>query len=85
MASRDNLSELCVRTRGLCSKYSKRVPQHMPFVPKPQEVIHVQPDAPIVWERPKAENTLVNKFLVLCAVAYIKVKQAVNKIVKYLK
>ena len=54
-------------------------------VPKPQEVIHVQPDAPIVWERPKAENTLVNKFLVLCAVACIKVEQAVNKIVKHLK
>lgn len=81
MASRDNLSTLCVRTRGLCSNYSA------PYtvVPKPQEVIHVQPDAPIVWERPKAENTLVNKFLVLCAVACVKVKQAVNQIVKHLK
>lgn len=81
MASRDNLSTLCVRTRGLCSNYSA------PYTvcTKPQEVIHVQPDAPIVWERPKAENTLVNKFLVLCAVACIKVKQAVNQIVKHLK
>ena len=85
VVSRDNLSTLCVRTRGLCNNYRKRVPYHMPFVPKPQEVIPVQPNAPIVWERLKAENTLVNKFLVMCAVACIKVKQAVNKIVKHLK
>ena len=83
VASRDNLSTLCVRTREVCSKCA--VPPHKPCTPKAPQVINVQPDAPIVWERPKAENTLVNKFLVLCAVAYIKVKQAVNQIVKHFK
>ena len=72
VSSRDNMSTLCVQPL-------------LPFVPKAPQVIDVQPDEPIVWERPKAENTLVNKFLVLCAVAYIKVKQAVNQIVKRLK
>lgn len=85
VASRDNLSTLCVRTPGLCSKRSKSVQPLLPFVPKPREVISVQTDAPIVWERPKTDNTLVNKFLVLCAVAYIKVKQVLNKIVKHFK
>ncbi|AGY47982.1 hypothetical protein Petty_10 [Acinetobacter phage Petty] len=83
VASRDNLSTLCVRTREWC--YKCAVPPHKHYAPKAQQVINVQPDAPIVWERPKTENTLVNKFLVLCAVACIKVKQAVNKIVKHLK
>lgn len=84
VASRDNLSTLCVRTREVCSKCA--VPPHKPCVPKAPQVINLQfPDAPIVWERPKAENTLVNKFLVLLAVACIKVKQAVNKIVKHFK
>ena len=83
VASRDNLSTLCVRTREVCSKCA--VPPHKPCAPKAPQVINVQPDAPIVWERPKAENTLFNKFLVLCAVAYIKVKQAVNQIVKHWK
>lgn len=83
IASRDNLSTLCVRTREGCSKCA--LSPHKHCAPKAPQVINVQPDAPIVWERPKAENTLVNKFLVLCAVAYVKVKQAVNKIIKYLK
>lgn len=81
--SRDNLSTLCVRTREECCKYD--VTPHKQCAPKAPQVINMQPDAPIVWERPKSENTLVNKFLVLCAVACIKVKQAVNKIVKHLK
>lgn len=83
VASRDNMSTLCVRTREECCKYA--VTPHKPCAPKAPQVIDVQPDAPIVWERPKAENTLFNKFLVLCAVAYIKVKQAVNQIVKHFK
>lgn len=83
VASRDNLRTLCVRTRGVCCKCA--VPPHKQCAPKAPQVINVQPDAPIVWERPKAENTIINKFLVLCAVACIKVKQAVNQIVKHLK
>lgn len=83
VASRDNLSTLCVRTREVCCKCA--VPSHKHCTPKAPQVINVQPDTPIVWERPKAENTLFNKFLVLCAVACIKVKQAVNKILKHFK